>query len=137
MQFSGKSLQEQTGVRIIVCRIGELKLCDPLFIPAHVPLLSPLKQGKTHIGFSPQFWRQLFDTLKRPLSIETTKFLWIMRPHFLPKSSVVTVKCSSALLQISNIQSLSKGGKDFQNRTQVWCCAAILHPGDHRLFYAA
>lgn len=39
-------LQEQTGVRIFVCRIGELKLCDPLFIPAHAPLLSPLKQGE-------------------------------------------------------------------------------------------
>src|SRR5699024_8042556 len=28
-------LQEQTGVRIIVCWIGELQLRDPLFIPTH------------------------------------------------------------------------------------------------------
>jgi hypothetical protein len=48
-------IQEQTRVRIFVCRIGELQLRDPLFIPAHAPLLSPRKQGKTHIGFSLQF----------------------------------------------------------------------------------
>ena len=33
------SLQEQTGVRIIVRRIRELQLRDPLFIPAHKPAL--------------------------------------------------------------------------------------------------
>ena len=35
--------QEQTRVRIIVCRIGKLYLRDPLFIPAHRPFLLPLK----------------------------------------------------------------------------------------------
>ena len=36
-------LQEQTGVRLSVCRIGKLYLRNPLFIPAHKPFLLPLK----------------------------------------------------------------------------------------------
>ena len=116
--------EQEARVAEIDRRIGELKLCDSLFIPAHEPLLSPLKQGKTHIGFSPQFWRQLFDTSKRPLSIETTKFLWIMRPHFLPKSSVLTVKMfispASNLQYTKSFQEGQGLSKPYSN--SVLCC---------------
>ena len=42
---------EADGVRIFVCRIGELQLRDPFFIPAHGLLHSPPKQGKTISDF--------------------------------------------------------------------------------------
>ncbi|ERI81186.1 hypothetical protein HMPREF0239_00227 [Clostridium sp. ATCC BAA-442] len=79
-------LQEQTGMRISICRVGELQLRNSFFIPAHGPLLSPSKQGKNHIEFLPCFRLQLFDTHKNPLSLGITGFLCYLRSHFLPKS---------------------------------------------------